>query len=82
MSSDRVDLTALEADDALIARVTAAPEPGQLNTELERLLANWRAVCQLTVCQLTVCQPTVCQPTVRQPTVRDRQHMSGDTSGC
>lgn len=48
MSSDHVDLTALEADDALIARVAAAHEPEQLDTELERLLASWRAVCRPT----------------------------------
>ncbi|HET9257873.1 MAG TPA: hypothetical protein VFO16_22100 [Pseudonocardiaceae bacterium] len=46
MSRDRVDFAALAADEALIARVSAASAPEQLPTELERLLVEWRAICR------------------------------------
>ena len=41
MTGKGVDLAVLAADDALIARVRAANAPGQLGTELERLLVEW-----------------------------------------
>lgn len=42
MNDEGVDLAALAADEALIARVRAANAPEQLCTELERLLVGWR----------------------------------------
>ena len=48
MTGEGIDLVVLVADDALIARVRAAHAPGQLGTELERLLVQWRLVCPTT----------------------------------
>ena len=48
MNGDGIDPAALAADEALIARVCAADAPGQLCTELERLLLGWRIMCRTT----------------------------------
>ena len=48
MTGKGVDLAALAADEALIARVRAANAPGQLGTDLQRLLVECRLVCKTT----------------------------------
>jgi hypothetical protein len=48
MTGEDLDLAALAADDALIARVRAAHAPGQLGNELQRRLVQWRLVCRTT----------------------------------
>ena len=48
MTGEGIDLAVFVADDALIARVRAAHTPGQLSTEMERLLVQWRLVCPTT----------------------------------